>query len=139
MNEQTTSAVTDQTLELIRPDSFDNARLTNETNEDYATRRIQMKKYARQQRFFKSEGEDNRAKRRERKPLRLTKKLHKVRNKWFVGQHDVTHAITHGIPLHQYLRVAELGFDVSKLTKLGKQIEAEQAVREEPADGNPIN
>jgi len=114
---------------IERPISLSNARLKEESFEDYKTRRKQCKKWSKQSLFHKSIGEDNRATRRKKTrktKLRLTKPLRKIRNKWMVGETNVTRAIKTGIPLHQYLRVAAMGLDVKKLTALGKEFTEEQ-------------
>lgn len=110
---------------IKRPKSFDNARLPKETWEAYKERRIQFKKWMKQVKFFKSHGEKNRTTRRKRNPLRLTKPLKKVRNKWMIGNTDVTFAIKNKIPLHYYLRVIHMGLDVNKLTEMGKELSEE--------------
>jgi len=125
-DEQKTKTV-HKTIE--RPVSFLSARMKNESWEDYTARRIQIKKWSKQSLFHKSIGEDNRATRRKKTrktKLRLTKPLRKIRNKWMIGETNVTRAIKTGIPLHQYLRVAAMGLDVKKLTALGKEFTEEQ-------------
>jgi len=112
-------------VEVVRPKSFSNARLTDESLDEYKERRLIMKKFMRQVKFFKSHGEDNRAKRRERKPLRLTKPLKYVRKKIMVGKENITFAIKKDIPLHQYLRVAAMGLDIKKLSEIGKELSEE--------------
>ncbi|MFA6619402.1 MAG: hypothetical protein WCT23_10090 [Candidatus Neomarinimicrobiota bacterium] len=119
-----------------RPISFLNARLEGESFEDYKLRRIQIRKFLRQRKFFQSHTDKNRAARRKRSPLRLTSQLKHVRNKWMVGITDVSYAVKHKIPLHYFLRVAKMGLDINRLRTMGDQISDE--IRKEQ-DGNISN
>ena len=116
-------------ITIERPVSLVSARMLDESWEDYVARRIQIKKWSKQSKFFKSSGDDNRAARRKATgghKLRFTKPLRKVRDKWVVGETNVTRAIKTGVPLHQYLRVAAMGLDIKKLTELGNEFTEEQ-------------
>ena len=104
-----------------RPESFDNKRLEGETYEDYRARRVQVRKYTRQSRFFKSMGDDNRAQRRKKTKFRATKPLKRIRGKYMMGNVNVTYAIKHGISLNHFMRVAKLGLSVDDLTSIGKE------------------
>lgn len=107
-----------------RPISLTNARMKDESWDDYKLRRIQIKKWNKQVKFYKSSGDDNRKKRRDlnKGKLKFTKPLHNVRGKWMVGLVNVTRAIRYSIPLHYYLRVASMGLNTNELLKLGKDI-----------------
>ena len=117
--------------EVIRPESFDNARLKDETWEAYKTRRVQIKNFMSRKTFHENLGETNRAQRRKRKVLRMTKPLRQVRKKWFVGSVDVTYAIKTGISLPHFIRVMKLGYTINDLKGLGKEMEEQNELRKE--------
>lgn len=111
------------TKEVPRPESFDNARGVDESWEDYVARRKAIRVWMRQHRFFSNVGTDNRAMRRKHTKLRFTKPKRYIRGKYIIGRHDVTLAVKREIPMHHYLRIAELGLKHKDLAELGKALE----------------
>ena len=60
-------SIEELSMESKRPESFSNARLENESWDDYKIRRAQIKKYLKQVKFYKSVGTENREARRDAK------------------------------------------------------------------------
>jgi len=108
------------------PVNLSNERHPDETFEEYKARRVQIKQYLRQHKMYQSNGE-NRKQRRTRKTdkLRFTKPMKKIRDKYMVGNVDVTLAVKAGIPLNEFLRVKALGLNYKELIEIAKEHESE--------------
>lgn len=68
------------------------------------------------------EQQTNRAGRRKRTRLRLTKPVRTIRKRKWYGNTDVTFPIKHNIPIQHWIRVIKMGLNINSLTKLGKEL-----------------
>jgi hypothetical protein len=106
-NTQTQEVTKDETKDEPEVYPLNPERLPNETFEDYKVRRKHNNGLLRQYKMYETQHKDTRKSKRaamKKYNVRLTKKLKRVRKKWFMGEHDVTSIVNNNGDVHAYVK-----------------------------------